>query len=99
MRIDPNLPLSQKRAIAGQLGGRRNVKLHGKRHMKKIGRWGAHVMHSQNALIPVALNDFAITCRTTGQVKALLSGKPIKDVFGTSSVVLPIPTEESEEFA
>ncbi len=98
MKINPTLPLSEKRAIAGRIGGRRTVKRHGKRFMRKIAKWGAHVMHSQNALIPVALNDFAITDRETGQVKALLSGKPIEAVFGTSSMVLPIPTE-SEEFA
>lgn len=94
--MDPNLSLSEKRAIAGAKGGRRTLKRHGKRHFKRIGKWGAHTMHVLYVLEPVALNDFAITNRKTGQVKAMLSGKPIEAVFGTSDVVLPVPAEREE---
>ncbi len=95
--IDPNLTLSEKRAIAGRKGGRRTVKRHGKRYMKKPARYAAHVMHATYDLEPVALNDFALVHKETRKVKALISGKPIEEVFGTSSVILPV--SECEEFA
>jgi hypothetical protein len=69
--------LSQKRADAGRKGGKTTVKRYGKRHMKKLGRWGAHRMHATYRLEPVALNDFALVHRETGAVKAYLSGKKI----------------------
>ena len=69
---------SKKRAAAGAKGGKKTVKRYGKRYMKKLGRWGAHCMHSTYALEPVALNDFAIVHRETGLIKAYLSGrKPV----------------------
>ncbi len=95
--IDPNLTLSEKRAIAGAKGGRRTVKRYGKRYMKKLARYAAHVMHASYDLEPVALNDFALVHKETRKVRALISGRPIEDVFGTSSVMLPI--SEREEFA
>ena len=70
-----NMTLSEKRAAAGRKGGNRNVKRHGKRWMKKIGKWGAHVMHSTYKLEPTDLNDFALVHRQTGEIKAYLSGK------------------------
>ena len=39
---------------------RRTVKRYGKRYMRRLGKWGAHVMHSLYALEPVDLNDFAL---------------------------------------
>ncbi|RPI95397.1 MAG: hypothetical protein EHM40_03345 [Chloroflexi bacterium] len=96
--IDPGLTLSEKRAIAGRKGGRRTAKRYGKRYMRKLARWGALRMHAMYALEPVALNDFAIVHKETGQVKALLSGKPIEAVFGDASVMLPVSAER-EEFA
>jgi hypothetical protein len=80
MMIDPTLPLSEKRAIAGSLGGRRTVKRYGKRHMKRLAKWGAHRMHSTYRMEPVLLNDFALVERSTGAVKALLSGRPVSQV-------------------
>jgi hypothetical protein len=74
------LTLSQKRAIAGARGGRRTVKRHGKRFMKKIGAWGAHVTHSRYRREPVLLSDFALVERSTGKVVALLSGRPLDEV-------------------
>lgn len=74
------LTLSQKRALAGAKGGRTTVKRYGKRYMRKLGKYAAHVMHSTNRLVPVLLNDHAIVCRTTGKVKALLSGRPLQSV-------------------
>jgi len=71
------LTLSQKRAVAGAKGGRRTVKRYGKRYMRKIARWGGHVTRSKYQLVPVLLNDFAMVCRQTRTVKALLSGKPV----------------------
>ncbi|HEX2996663.1 MAG TPA: hypothetical protein VHP14_17695, partial [Anaerolineales bacterium] len=89
MKIDLGLPLSEKRAIAGAKGGRQTVKRHGKRYMKRLAKFAAHVMHATYDLEPVALNDFALVHKETRQVKALISGKPIEAVFGTPSVVLP----------
>ena len=66
------------KAEAGRLGGLKTVKRHGKRYMRKLGKWGAHVMHTNNALVPVDRNDFAIADRQTGRVKAYLSGKPME---------------------
>jgi hypothetical protein len=80
MIIDPTLPLSQKRALAGSLGGRRTVKRYGKRYMKKLARFGAHRTHSLYRREPVLLNDFAIVERASGKVVALLSGRPV-DAF------------------
>ena len=72
--------LSEKRAAAGRKGGKRTVKRYGKRYMRRLGKWGAHVMHSTYQLVPVDLNDFALVHRETGQVKAYLSGKPVKEM-------------------
>jgi len=62
---------------AGSKGGKMTVKRYGKRYMKKLGRWGAHRMHATYRLEPTGLNDFALVHRETGEVKALLSGKPL----------------------
>lgn len=75
------LTLSQKRAIAGRKGGLRTAKKYGKRYMRKLGKWGAHCMHSLYAMVPVDLNDFALVHKETGQVKALLSGRPVESVM------------------
>lgn len=77
LKIDPNLSLSEKRAIAGRKGGLRTAKRYGKRYMKRLAKWGAHRMHSTYRLEPVLLNDFALVHRETGRPVALLSGKPI----------------------
>lgn len=71
------LTLSQKRAAAGRKGGRRTLKRYGKRHMKKLARLGGHVTRSLYRRVPVFQNDFAIVSRKTGEVVALLSGKPL----------------------
>lgn len=71
------LTLSQKRAKAGAKGGRKTVRKYGKRYMRRLAKWGAHVMHSTYRRVPVLLNDFAIVHRQTGVVVALLSGKPV----------------------
>lgn len=73
------LTLSQKRALAGSMGGRATVQKYGKRYMKKLAKWGAHCMHSQYRRVPCDLNDFAIIHRETGLVRAYLSGKPVDD--------------------
>ncbi len=80
MKIDPTLPLSEKRAIAGRIGGRRTLRRHGKRHMKRLAEWGAHALHSLYRMEPVLLNDFAFVCRKTGTAVALLSGRPLDSV-------------------
>lgn len=72
------MDLSEKKAIAGSKGGRTTVKRYGKRYMRRLGRWGAHVMHSLYRLEPVELNDFAIVHRETGEIKAFLSGKALR---------------------
>jgi hypothetical protein len=70
--------LSEKRAAAGSKGGKRTVKRYGKRYMRRLGKWGAHRMHSTYRMVPVDLNDFALVHRGTGEVKAYLSGKPVR---------------------
>jgi len=70
--------LSEKRAQAGRKGGLKTVKRYGKRYMKKLAKWGAHVLHATYQLTPVDLNDFALVHRQTGEVKAYLSGKPLE---------------------
>jgi len=69
--------LSEKRAAAGSKGGKRTVKRYGKRYMRRLARWGAHVLHSTYDLKPVDLNDFALVHKETGVIKAYLSGKPV----------------------
>lgn len=69
--------LSDKRREAGSRGGKKTVKRYGKRYMKRLGKWGAHVMHATYRLQPVDRNDFALVHRETGEVKAYLSGKKI----------------------
>lgn len=70
--------LSEKRAAAGAKGGRRTVKRYGKRYMKRLARWGAHRMHSMYRITPVGTCQYALVNKETGQVKAFLSGKPVK---------------------
>lgn len=71
-------PVSEQHAAAGSKGGKKTVKRYGKRYMRRLGKWGAHRMHSIYALTPVDLNDFALVHRETGEVKAYLSGKPVR---------------------
>ena len=79
------LTLSQKRAIAGARGGRQTVKRHGKRYMRRLGKWGAHVMHSIYDLEPVDLNDFALVHKETRKIVAYLSGrKPESEAYATT---------------
>ncbi len=72
--------LREKRRKAGRRGGLQTLKRYGRKHFKKIGRWGAHVMHSTYHLAPVDQNDFAIVRRNTGEVVAYLSGRPRKEL-------------------
>lgn len=74
---DERRALSDMRAAAGRKGGLRTAKK-GKRFMRKLARWGAHVMHATYDLMPVALNDFALVHKVKGTVKAYLSGKPVQ---------------------
>ena len=61
---------------SGSKGGRATVAKHGREHMQKIGKAGARTFWQRYKFEPVALNDFAIVDRTTGQTIAFLSGKP-----------------------
>ena len=70
--------VDQKKAAAGHKGGKRTVKKYGKRYMRRLGAWGGHRTRSTYQLVPVDQNDFAMVHRETGQVKAYLSGKPVK---------------------
>ncbi len=72
------MDLHMKRAIAGSKGGRTTVQRHGIEYMRRLGKWGAHRMHSTYDLVPVELNDFALVNRETGAIKAYLSGKPVQ---------------------
>ena len=63
---------------AGRLGGLATLKKFGKRHFKRLGKWGAHRMHATYRMVPVDQNDFALVHRETGEVKAYLSGKPLE---------------------
>lgn len=71
------LTLSQKRALAGAKGGRTTVKRYGKRYMRKLAKFGAHVLWSTHRRVPVLLNDFALVHRKTGTVVALMSGRSL----------------------
>ena len=62
--------LSQKRAAAGAKGGRTTVKRYGKRYMRRLAKWAAHVMHSKYRMVPIGQNNFAYVHRETGEVKA-----------------------------
>lgn len=74
------------KAQAGRLGGLKTVQRYGKHYMKQLGVWGAHVTHSRYRLEPVDLNDFAMVNKETNQVKAFLSGKPVKgDLYVVSN--------------
>ena len=75
--IEPTLSLSEKRAIAGSLGGKRTARKYGKGYMRQIAAWGGHRTRSLYRRVPVDLNDFAIVCRETNVVVAFLSGKPV----------------------
>lgn len=63
---------------AGRLGGLATVAKYGRDYMRRLGKWGAHRMHATYKLEPVGLNDFVLVHRETGEVKARLSGKPLK---------------------
>lgn len=69
--------VKKSKAEAGRLGGLATLKKFGRRYFKRLGRWGAHVMHATYRLDPVDLNDFALVHRETNEVKAYLSGKPL----------------------
>lgn len=71
------MTLSQKRAAAGRKGGTRTVKRYGKRYMRRLGKWGAHRMHSTYRITPIGTCQYALVHRETGQIKAYLSGKPL----------------------
>lgn len=90
--MNTGLTLSEKRAAAGRKGGKRNVKRHGKRWMKKIARFGAHRMHSLYQMVPVGTNDFAYVHRETFEVKAYQSGLPV--VPGTRIILEEVPAYE-----
>jgi hypothetical protein len=66
--------LSEKRAEAGRKGGRVTVKRYGKRYMRRLGKWGAHRMHSTYKIKPLGQCEYALVHRVTGETKALLSG-------------------------
>lgn len=55
---------------AGRKGGKRTVKLYGKRYMKKLAKWGGFRMHATYRMVPVGQNNFAYVHRETGEVKA-----------------------------
>ena len=76
-RINPNLTLSEKRAIAGSRGGKRTVKLHGKRYMKRLARWAAHCMHTKYSIQPVGTCQYALVNRKTNVIRAYLSRQPV----------------------
>lgn len=67
-----------KKKEAGRRGGLSTLKRYGVEHYRRLGKWGAHVMHVTYRLEPCGLNDFAIVHRETNEVKAYLSGKPLK---------------------
>jgi len=66
------------KAEAGRLGGLATLKKYGRRHFKKLGKWGAHVMHATYRLDPIGQSDFVLVDRRTNKPKARLSGKPLE---------------------
>jgi hypothetical protein len=69
---------SRKKREAGRRGGLATLARHGKEYMREIGKKGAKVFHLRYRLEPVNLNDFAVVHRETGEIKAYLSGLPLK---------------------
>jgi len=70
--------VKKTRAEAGRLGGLATLRNHGRRHFKRLGKWGAHVMHATYRLVPIERNDFLLVHRETNEPKARLSGKPLE---------------------
>lgn len=71
--------LKKTKAEAGRKGGKTTLKRYGKRHFKRLGRWGAHVMHLKYRLDPFGLNDFVLVERATNKPRARLSGLPLEE--------------------
>ena len=69
-------PYNQK-AKAGALGGQATLARHGPEHFRQIGRRGAAATWARYELRPLGAADFAMVDKTTGQVKARLSGRAI----------------------
>jgi hypothetical protein len=59
---------------AGQRGGLATLARHGREHFKRIGARGAAVTWQRYRLDPVGTSDFALVNKTTGEIKAYLSG-------------------------
>lgn len=64
------------KAAAGQLGGKCTLARHGHEHFSQIGRRGAAVTWQRYRLAPVGMSDFAMVDRKTGEVKAIINGRP-----------------------
>jgi hypothetical protein len=71
--------VDQTKAAAGSKGGKQTVKRYGKRYMRRLGKWGAHRMHSTYSIEPVGTCQYALVHKETRLVKAYLSGKPVKE--------------------
>lgn len=67
-----------KKVAAGRKGGLATVKKYGKRHMKRLAKWGAHRMHATYRIDPWRQGDYVLVNRETNEPKALLSGKPLR---------------------
>lgn len=63
---------------AGRLGGLATKKKYGVRYFRRLGKWGAHVMHATYRLEPFGQSDFVLVDRRTNQPKARLSGLPLE---------------------
>jgi hypothetical protein len=62
---------------AGRLGGLATVKKYGNEYMTAIAKRGANAFHAKYVLIPIRLNDFAITHRLTGEIVNTVTGRPV----------------------
>lgn len=70
--------VKKSKAEAGRLGGLATLKKFGRRYFKKLGKWGAHVMHATYRLDPLGQSDFVLVDRRTNRPKARLSGLPLE---------------------
>lgn len=70
--------VKKSKADAGRLGGLETLRRYGRRHFRRLGAWGAYVMHARYRIDPMGQSDYVLVDRRTGKPKARLSGKPLE---------------------
>jgi hypothetical protein len=60
---------------AGRLGGLKTAQIYGNDYMRGLAKQGAIAFHTKYRLVPIRLNDFAITNRVTGEIVNTITGR------------------------